>query len=59
MSVLKHKRTPKWNRRPKPDAHIARTTLNTWVKDAVNTRFEFRPIEYVLHRKIDYDVLVC
>ncbi len=58
MSVLRNKYGAKWNRRVHRSILPSRTTMNIWVKAQVNTRLQFKPIEYVSHRKLDYDVIL-
>lgn len=58
MAVMRNKYGPKWNRRQNKSLIPPRATLNSWVRDMVNTRVEFKPIEYISHRKMDIDIIL-
>lgn len=57
MAIAKNKYTAKWNRRCNRGLLPSRTTMNILVRDMVNSRVEFKPSEYIVHRKIDFDLL--
>lgn len=57
MAVMRNRYTAKWNRRVNHGILPSRVTMNVMVKDMVNSRLEFKPSEYIVHRKIDFDLL--
>lgn len=57
-AVMRNKYGAKWNRRVHKSLIPSRATLNIMVKDMVNTRLEYKPVEYVSHRKTTIDIIM-
>lgn len=58
MAVVKNKYGAKWNRRMNVSLIPSRATMNILVKDIVNTRLQYKPMEYISHRKMDIDIIM-
>lgn len=58
MAVVRNKYGAKWNRRANVSMIPTRTAMNLMVRDVVNTRLQYKPIEYRRHRKMDIDLIM-
>lgn len=58
MAVIRNKYGAKWNRRMHRGLLPSRTTINIWVKAQVNSRLEFKPIDYTGYRKLDCGIIL-